>query len=81
MDLVKWLQKQKKQRLRDHSGDIDTDDNDIDSDIANKGRQYRSRSVDPTSATFLTAQNVNKNLAHHHSGMKERTTVVQGGLT
>jgi len=53
MDLVKWI-KQKKRR----------DDNDVDDDdVRREGRQYRSRSVDPTSAHYIAAQNIN--LAHH----------------
>jgi hypothetical protein len=70
MDLVKWLQKQKKHRHREHSGDVASDDIDDVDDVTRKGRQYRSHSVDPTSGHYLSTPNVSRNLAHHHSGMK-----------
>ena len=61
MDLVKWIQKQKK-----HSNHVDDEDDD-DFDDANvtrsRARQYRSRSVDPTSPHYIAAQTYN--LAHH----------------
>ena len=67
MDLVKWLQKQKRHHHhRDRSSDIATDDADDIDDIAHKGRQYRSHSVDPSSAHY-----VNMSLAHHHSGIRQ----------
>jgi uncharacterized protein (DUF488 family) len=52
MDLVKWLQKQKKTAY---------DDCDDDAEAARRRRHTRSRSVDPTSVHFAAAVN----LAHH----------------
>ena len=60
MDLVKWLQKQKKH----HNNNDEISDDELES--IRKGRKHRSRSVDPSSATYLAAQSIN--LAHHAAG-------------
>ena len=64
MDLVKWLQKKKRQNS---GSNVDTTD-DVESEVSDaqassRGRKFRSRSVDPTSVHYLAAQTVN--LAHH----------------
>ena len=61
MDLVKWI-KPKKRR----------DENDDDDEVRRVGRQYRSHSVDPTSAHYIAAQNMN--LAHHAGGINGAAT-------